>query len=93
MTEEQDKDVVSTPSDRKTRTLAGILAAAIDVEEQISGGVYADYLERDNWPEQLQEDIFETIRGYLTVLIDDTRKHKQILTALTREYGKNPEHR
>jgi len=91
MTEEHDKDVGGTPGGHKARTVAGILAAAIDMEEQIAGGVYDDYLERDNWPEQLEDDVFETIRGYLTTLIEETRKHKQILAALEKKYGHDGE--
>ena len=87
MTEDQDKNVGGTPHGQKARTLAGVLATAIDMEEQIAGGVYEEYLERENWPERLDDDIFETIRGFLTTLIDDTRKHKQILSALAKKYG------
>jgi hypothetical protein len=87
MIEDQDKDVGGTPGGKKGRTLAGILATAMDMEEQIAGGVYDEYLERENWPERLEDDIFETIRGFLTTLIDDTRKHKQILSALAKKYG------
>lgn len=91
MTEEQHNGVGGAPDGHKPRTLAGILAAAIDMEEQIAGGVYEDYLERENWPERLEDDVFETIRGLLTTLIDDTKNHKQILAALAREYGHDRE--
>jgi len=69
------------------RTLAGMLAAAVDMEEQIGGGVYADYLKRENWPAEMEEDIFETIQGLLTTLLDETKKHKQIIAILVKEYG------
>jgi hypothetical protein len=69
--------------------IAGVLASALNMEDDISSGVYDDYLNRSYWPEQLDEGTFAEIRQRLTVLIEDTRKHKKIIEALVREHGKN----
>jgi len=69
--------------------IGGMLASALNMEDDISSGVYEDYLNRRHWPEQLEEDSFRNIQRRLTVLIDDTRKHKKILQALVREHGEN----
>lgn len=70
-------------------TIGGVLAAAVSMEEDISAGVYRDYLRRENWPEQLDEDAFAEIRKRLTVLIKGIEKHKRIINALVREHGRN----
>ncbi len=70
-------------------TIGGMLASALNMEDEISSGVYEDYLNRRHWPEELEEDVFANIQRRLTVLIDDTKKHKKILQALVREYGKD----
>lgn len=70
-------------------TVGGMLASALNMEDEISSGVYEDYLNRRHWPEQLGDDAFAEIRRRLTVLIEDTKKHKKILQALVNEYGKD----
>ncbi len=87
MTQNRNNNGQTDNPGQQPTTIAGMLAAAVDMEEQIAGGVYQEYLDRDNWPDNLEPDIFETIRGYLTTLLDDTKKHKRIITALMREYG------
>jgi hypothetical protein len=67
--------------------MAGILASALDMEDQISGGVYEDYLCRENWPDGLSEDAFARIKSRLTTLIRDTRRHQEILQRLSKANG------
>ena len=66
-------------------TIAGFLADARNMEDQISGGVYEDYMRLENWPVGLDEGTFREARRRLTVLIEDTRRHKEILHALLKE--------
>jgi len=89
---------VSTNADNKAgdrsnaagrETIGGMLTSALNMEDEISSGVYEDYLNRRHWPEQLEEDTFLNIQRRLAVLINDTKKHKKILQALVREYGEN----
>jgi|GEM_PF-532405 len=70
-------------------TIGGMLTSALNMEDEISSGVYEDYLDRRHWPEQLVDDAFVEIRRRLSVLIEDTKKHKKILQALVNEYGKD----
>lgn len=69
------------------KTLAGFLASALDMEELISNSVYRDYLDPANWPVDLKPDVFQKIKKNLNVLIQDTKKHRKILLALTKQYG------
>lgn len=66
-----------------------MLASALNMEDDISSGVYEDYLDRRHWPDELEEGVFADIQRRLIVLIDDTKKHKKILQALVSEYGKD----
>ncbi len=70
-------------------TIGGMLASALNMEDEISSGVYEDYLNHRHWPQRLDGDVFAEIRRRLTVLIDDTKKHKKILQALVNEYGRD----
>jgi hypothetical protein len=69
--------------------MAGVLAAAVNMEEDISGGVYRDYLRRENWPAQLDDEVFAEVRKRLTVLLKDIEKHKRIISALVKEHGRD----
>jgi hypothetical protein len=42
-----------------------------------------------NWPKNLRPDVFENIKQYLDVLIGDTRRHRQIILALMKQYGQD----
>lgn len=73
----------------KHETIGGMLASALNMEDDISSGVYEDYMSRRHWPEQLDEGAFAEIKKRLTVLVEDTKKHKKIIEALVREYGRD----
>jgi hypothetical protein len=68
-------------------TIGGILASALTMEDQISGGVYEDYMRREDWPGPLDEEVFGEIHRRLTTLVEDTKKHQKILQALVGDYG------
>jgi len=70
-------------------TIAGLLASAVSMEDQISSGVYEDYMTRAHWPKELEEAAFLEICKRLTVLIQDTRRHRQIIQTLIQEYGQD----
>ena len=36
----------------KDETIGGVLVSALDLEDQISSGVYEEYLNRQHWPGQ-----------------------------------------
>ncbi len=70
-------------------TIGRILASALNMEDQISSGAYENYLQRRNWPAQLDEEVFHEIRKRLTTLVEDTKKHRAIIEALVRDYGQS----
>ncbi len=71
------------------QTIDGMLASALNMEDEISSGVYEEYMDRTRWPKELDDDTFHQIKLRLTVMIEETKKHKKILHALVKEYGKN----
>jgi len=84
-----DKDAENTDKAGKPKTVAGYIASALDMEERLSMGVYRDYLDPKNWPADLEPEAFNTIEGYLTILLKDTEKHKKMLSDLNKLYGEN----
>jgi hypothetical protein len=69
--------------------VSGLLARAVNMEDQISRGVYEDYLDRANWPVRLDENTFVQIRQRLTTLIEDTKQHGRVLQTLVRDHVKS----
>lgn len=84
-------DAGSHPGERRNagqrEAIGGILASALNMEDQISHGVYEEYLDRKRWPGQLDETVFQDICTRLTTLIEDTKRHQRTLMSLSREYG------
>lgn len=72
---------------RSPKTLAHFLSSALRLEEQFSNSVYRDYLDPEDWPVELRPDVFDEIKKRLTVLIEDSAKHEQVIHGLTRQYG------
>lgn len=75
--------------DDKEKILANFLASALDMEDEVSNSVYNDYMDAKNWPKNIKPEIFQSIRQYLNVLIEDTRKHRQIILELMQKYGRD----
>ena len=78
--------IKTTPD--KEKILANFLASALDMEDEVSIGVYKDYMDAKNWPKNIKPEILQSIKQYLTVLIEDTRKHRQIILGLMQKYDK-----
>ena len=74
------KEAASPTQDPKM--ISGILLSALDMEDEIAYSIYRDYMDRKNWPVEVKDEVFEEIRKYLTVLLDDTRRHRNIIRAL-----------
>jgi len=87
MSDSPNNTSANRPDASGPKTLAGFLASALEMEEKLSNSVYRDYLDPANWPDDLKPDVFQKITKHLSVLIQDTKKHKKILSALTRQYG------
>jgi hypothetical protein len=76
-------------ADHKQDTLANFLTAALDMEDEVSNSVYKDYILAKNWPKNLKPEAFQSIRQYLTVLIEDTRRHRKIIAGLIEQHDKD----
>jgi hypothetical protein len=72
-------------ADHKQDTLANFLTSALDMEDEISNSVYKDYMNAKNWPKTLKPEAFQKIKEYLTVLIEDTRRHRKIIAGLIKQ--------
>ncbi len=73
----------------KHKTMGGVLATALNMEDDLSGGVYTDYLDRRRWPEQLDDEVYAEIEKRLFLLIQGITKHRKILKALVEQYGRD----
>jgi hypothetical protein len=89
MSTDADHNATGKSSADKHETIGGVLVSALDMEDQISSGVYEEYLNRQHWPGQLDDATLVEIKQRLAVLIEDTKKHKKILQALVKEHGSN----
>ena len=89
MVEKTNSDDTHKSAGNKPKTIACFLASAIDMEDKLSHSVYRDYMAPENWPQKLKPEIFEKIRQYLSVLIEDTMKHRKIILALIQKYGQD----
>ena len=67
------------------KRLGGYILSAIDMEENFANGVYLDYTTRKNWPVDVDRETFEKIQSLLKILIDDTARHKNILSELKKK--------
>ncbi|MGA1980248.1 MAG: hypothetical protein ABSG99_06775 [Sedimentisphaerales bacterium] len=74
-------------ADHKQDTLANFLTSALDMEDEISNSVYKDYVNAKNWPKNLKPEAFQQIKEYLTILIEDTRRHRKIIAGLIEKHG------
>ena len=72
---------------KESKTISGILLSALDMEDEIAHSIYKDYLDRNNWPDGIKEEVFEEIRKNLTILLNDTQKHRKIIKALQSKLG------
>ena len=80
---------INNPADNRAKRLAGFLASALDMEDEISNSVYKDYVNAKNWPKTLKPEAFQKIKEYLTILIEDTRRHRKIILGLIKQNDQN----
>jgi rubrerythrin len=80
LVESEDKAKIRSP-----KALAHYLSSALHLEAQFSSSIYRDYMDPEDWPVELEPDVFAEIRKRLTVLIEDSVKHEQLLHGLTRQ--------
>jgi hypothetical protein len=67
-------------SAEQPKTIGGLLLSALEMEDAIAGGVYEEYMLRSNWPARLKDETFEGVQMLLKILIDDTRRHRNMIT-------------
>jgi hypothetical protein len=89
MGENTDSNATIKSAGNKGKILSNFLASALDLEDEVSNSVYNDYMDAKNWPKNIKPEIFQNIRQYLTVLIEDTQKHKKIVLELMQKYGQD----
>jgi hypothetical protein len=89
MAENMDNKNTDKPAGRKVTILAGFLAEALDMEDEISNSIYTDYVDAKNWPKNLKPEDFQNIRKYLNVLIEDTRRHRETILGVIEQHGQD----
>jgi hypothetical protein len=76
-------------SHKEPKTVQGLLLSALDMEDEIAHSVYQDYMRRENWPAELKDESFEEIQKYLTTLLKETERHRNIIRQLQSKLGQN----
>jgi hypothetical protein len=66
------------------KRLAALLDTGLDMEDRCADTTYKDYLERERWPGHLRDDDFNEVRECLTILLEDSNKHKEMILTLKR---------
>lgn len=74
---------------KEPKTIQGLLLSALDMEDEIAHSVYREYMERENWPDNLKDEVFEEIRKYLATLLNETEQHRNIIKQLQSKLGQN----
>ena len=72
----------------EVKIIAGFLASALDIEDDMSMDVYGEYLDRETWPVDLDEKVFEMIKNLVAVLIEETEGHKKSFLELWQKIKK-----
>ena len=75
---------MSKTQKQSMKRLADYLATGLDMEDKCISTTYKNYLQRERWPGHLLEDDFNNIREYLTIMIEDSDKHKEMILTLKR---------
>ena len=75
----------------KPKTIAGRLLSGLEMEDVMAHSVYQDYMDRKNWPDKLNDEVFDEIRNHLKTLIDDAVRHRNIRTRLISKLDKSYE--
>jgi hypothetical protein len=89
MAENTGNNSATKPAGSKEKILSNYLASALDLEDEVSNSVYNDYMDAKNWPKNIKPEVFQSIKQYLNILIEDTRKHRQIILGLMQKYGQD----
>ena len=89
MNENTANNDTEKPAERKPNIIAGYLASAMDMEDEISNSVYRDYMDPVRLPPGIDMDVFQEIQKYLTTLIEDTKRHRINISGLIEKYGKD----
>ena len=71
----------------KQGTLGNFLVSALDMEDEINSSIYKDYMSVKNWPKKLKPEVFESIRKYLGILLEDTKRHRATIQSLIKKHG------
>ena len=75
---------MSKTQKQSMKRLADYIATGLDMEDKCLSTTYKNYLQRDRWPANLPEDDFNNIIEYLTIMIEDSNKHKEMILTLKR---------
>jgi hypothetical protein len=61
------------------------LASALDLEDRMSLEIYGELLDRNSWPDNLDEEVFENIKQLLGIVIRETEMHKKAFLELQKK--------
>ena len=71
------------------KIIAGFLASSLEIEDDMSSELYGEFLNREIWPSNLSEEIFQVVKKFLTTVIQETEGHKKLFSNLLKEIKNN----
>ena len=75
---------MSKTQKKSMKRLTDYIATGLDMEDKCLSTTYENYLQRERWPADLSEDDFNNVREYLTIMIEESNKHKEMILTLKR---------
>ncbi|MDO8424738.1 MAG: hypothetical protein Q7S70_02245 [bacterium] len=72
-------------NNKNIEDVTGFLDLALDIEDQMSEDVYGEFLKRQVWPGNLEEEVFEAITTSLMILIKETEEHRLNFLSLKKK--------
>ena len=74
-------------SNQPLQKTADYLNSALDLEDQMGGEVYGQYLKKEAWPKQLDEAGFLELKQLLDILIEETEEHKREFLTMKNRFS------
>ncbi|MFA5744833.1 MAG: hypothetical protein WC887_01325 [Candidatus Paceibacterota bacterium] len=74
---------------KKEAMIGNYLVSALDMEDQMSIGVYGEYTQKSAWPDTLSDEAFENIQKLLKIVIEETEGHKRAFSELQKKLNES----
>jgi hypothetical protein len=77
--------MIEKTNKKNIKVIAGFLASALDLEDEMGQEIYGSFLNESAWPDNLDPEAFKEIKLLLAVLINETEEHKKTFSDLQKQ--------